>query len=106
MRREVVAIEQPQQETCHSARWLLLESHARRGSRCRRASACAPISRDTLGVEGVAEVRGRGGRVPTRMLWVSGMEVATEATADAPPPRGCDEEKKIGAASLRIAAPT
>ena len=49
MRREVVAIEQPQQETCHSARWLLLESHARRGSRCRRASACAPISRDTLG---------------------------------------------------------
>ena len=58
------------------------------------------------GVEGVAEVRGRGGRVPTRMPWVSGMEVATEATADAPPPRGCDEEKKIGAASLRIAAPT
>ena len=64
------------------------------------------LSRDTLGVEGVAEVRGRGGRVPTRMPWVSGMEVATEATADAPPPRGCDEEKKIGAASLRIAAPT
>lgn len=94
MRREVVAIEQPQQETCHSARWLQLESHARRGSRCRRASACAPISRDTLGVEGVAEVRGRGGRVPTRMPWVSGMEVATEATANAPRHAAATKKRK------------
>lgn len=95
MRREVVAIEQPQQETCHSARWLQLESHARRGSRCRRASACALISRDTLGgVEGVAEVRGRGGRVPTRMPWVSGMEVATEATADAPRHAAATKKRK------------